>query len=43
MTVAERVQTEEVARMLADCGCDFLQGKLIGLASLEKNSASAAA
>jgi diguanylate cyclase (GGDEF)-like protein len=35
-TVAERVQTEEVARALADCGCDYLQGKLIGLASLER-------
>jgi EAL domain-containing protein (putative c-di-GMP-specific phosphodiesterase class I) len=42
-TVAERVQTEEVARLLADCGCDYLQGKLIGLASLEKPGIIAAA
>jgi diguanylate cyclase (GGDEF)-like protein len=42
-TVAERVQTEEVARMLADCGCDYLQGKLIGLASLERPEVHAAA
>jgi diguanylate cyclase (GGDEF)-like protein len=42
-TVAERVQTEEVARALADCGCDYLQGKLIGLASLERPAIDAAA
>ena len=34
-TVAERVQTEEIAQALAAHGCDYLQGKLIGLASLE--------
>jgi EAL domain-containing protein (putative c-di-GMP-specific phosphodiesterase class I) len=32
-TVAEWVQDEEAARLLADLGCDFLQGSLIGLAS----------
>lgn len=42
-TVAERVQTEEVARALADCGCDYLQGELIGLASLERPEVHAAA
>jgi diguanylate cyclase (GGDEF)-like protein len=35
-TVAEWVQDEESAAMLARWGCDFLQGALIGLASLEK-------
>jgi diguanylate cyclase (GGDEF)-like protein len=35
-TVAERVQDEATAAMLADCGCDYLQGKLIGLARLER-------
>lgn len=33
-TVAEWVQDEEAARMLADWGCDYLQGALIGRASL---------
>ncbi|MGZ3412103.1 MAG: EAL domain-containing protein [Xanthobacteraceae bacterium] len=42
-TVAERVQTEEVARALAACGCDYLQGKLIGLASMERPAIHAAA
>ena len=32
-TVAEWVQDEEAARLLADWGCDFLQGALIGLAN----------
>jgi EAL domain-containing protein (putative c-di-GMP-specific phosphodiesterase class I) len=32
-TVAEWVQDEESAAMLAEWGCDFLQGALIGLAS----------
>ena len=32
-TVAEWVQDEESAAMLADWGCDYLQGALIGLAS----------
>lgn len=35
-TVAERVQDEEAAAILADHGCDYLQGKLIGLATLER-------
>jgi diguanylate cyclase (GGDEF)-like protein len=35
-TVAEWVQDEEAARMLARWGCDYLQGALIGLASQEK-------
>ena len=35
-TVAEWVQDEEAAAMLADWGCDYLQGALIGLASLER-------
>ena len=41
-TVAERVQDEEAAKMLADAGCDYLQGKLIGLARLERPRAGAA-
>ena len=32
-TVAEWVQDEEAAQQLADWGCDFLQGALIGLAN----------
>jgi EAL domain-containing protein (putative c-di-GMP-specific phosphodiesterase class I) len=32
-TVAEWVQDEESASMLHDWGCDFIQGRLIGLAS----------
>jgi EAL domain-containing protein (putative c-di-GMP-specific phosphodiesterase class I) len=32
-TVAEWVQDEDAAAMLADWGCDYLQGALIGLAS----------
>lgn len=36
-TVAERVQDEEAAAVLAANGCDYLQGKLIGLASLERD------
>ena len=35
-TVAEWVQDEEAAEMLARWGCDYLQGALIGLASQEK-------
>jgi diguanylate cyclase (GGDEF)-like protein len=42
-TVAERVQDEEAAKMLADAGCDYLQGKLIGLAQLERSLVGAAA
>jgi diguanylate cyclase (GGDEF)-like protein len=32
-TVAEWVQDEEAAMMLRDWGCDYIQGRLIGLAS----------
>lgn len=32
-TVAEWVQDEEAAKLLADWGCDYLQGALVGLAS----------
>jgi EAL domain-containing protein (putative c-di-GMP-specific phosphodiesterase class I) len=39
-TVAEWVQDEEAARLLADWGCDFLQGALIGLASDQRQWAS---
>jgi diguanylate cyclase (GGDEF)-like protein len=46
-TVAEWVQDEEAATLLAEWGCDYLQGLLIGLASSDKpwleNSAVSAA
>ena len=35
-TVAEWVQDEEAAVMLREWGCDFIQGRLIGLASLDR-------
>ena len=35
-TVAEWVQDEASARWLADWGCDYLQGELIGLASADR-------
>jgi diguanylate cyclase (GGDEF)-like protein len=35
-TVAEWVQDEESAVMLRDWGCDYIQGRLIGLASAER-------
>ncbi len=35
-TVAEWVQDEESAAMLADWGCDYIQGKLVGLATTER-------
>jgi diguanylate cyclase (GGDEF)-like protein len=35
-TVAEWVQDEEAAAMLRDWGCDYIQGRLIGLASPER-------
>ncbi|MEJ2434433.1 MAG: EAL domain-containing protein [Pseudolabrys sp.] len=35
-TVAEWVQNEEAARLLAEWGADYLQGELIGLASPER-------
>ncbi len=36
-TVAEWVQDEEAASMLRDWGCDYIQGRLIGLASSERS------
>ena len=35
-TVAEWVQDEESASLLRDWGCDFIQGRLIGLASADR-------
>jgi diguanylate cyclase (GGDEF)-like protein len=35
-TVAEWVQDEASAAMLAEWGCDYLQGKLVGLASAQR-------
>jgi diguanylate cyclase (GGDEF)-like protein len=35
-TVAEWVQDEEAAALLRDWGCDYLQGRLIGLAAAER-------
>jgi len=35
-TVAEWVQDEEAASMLRDWGCDYIQGRLIGLASSDR-------
>lgn len=35
-TVAEWVQDEEAAAMLRDWGCDYIQGRLIGLASADR-------
>jgi diguanylate cyclase (GGDEF)-like protein len=35
-TVAEWVQDEESAAMLRDWGCDYIQGRLIGLASSQR-------
>jgi diguanylate cyclase (GGDEF)-like protein len=35
-TVAEWVQDEEAAMMLRDWGCDYVQGRLIGLASSQR-------
>jgi diguanylate cyclase (GGDEF)-like protein len=40
-TVAEWVQDEESAGMLRDWGCDYIQGRLIGLASAERKWAVA--
>jgi diguanylate cyclase (GGDEF)-like protein len=42
-TVAERVQREDIALALADYGCDYLQGELFGLASLESPHGKVAA
>ncbi|MFX8425968.1 EAL domain-containing protein, partial [Acinetobacter baumannii] len=35
-TVAEWVQDEESAKLLQGWGCDYIQGRLTGLASLTK-------
>jgi diguanylate cyclase (GGDEF)-like protein len=35
-TVAEWVQDEQAAELLRDWGCDYIQGRLIGLASSER-------
>ena len=35
-TVAEGVRDEAAATMLAEWGCDYLQGALIGLGSLDR-------
>lgn len=35
-TVAEWVQSEPAAQLLREWGCDYLQGKLIGLGSIER-------
>jgi EAL domain-containing protein (putative c-di-GMP-specific phosphodiesterase class I) len=35
-TVAEWVQDERAAKLLATWGCDYLQGALVGLASIER-------
>jgi len=35
-TVAEWVQDEPSAQLLTEWGCDYLQGVLIGLASIER-------
>jgi diguanylate cyclase (GGDEF)-like protein len=35
-TVAEWVQNEEAAQLLANWGCDYLQGALVGRASVER-------
>lgn len=35
-TVAEWVQDEEAAQLLRDWGCDYIQGRLIGLAGAER-------
>jgi diguanylate cyclase (GGDEF)-like protein len=42
-TVAEWVQDEEAATLLRDWGCDYIQGRLIGLATSERPWAMAEA
>jgi EAL domain-containing protein (putative c-di-GMP-specific phosphodiesterase class I) len=41
-TVAEWVQDEDAATLLRDWGCDYIQGRLIGLATAERPWALAA-
>jgi EAL domain-containing protein (putative c-di-GMP-specific phosphodiesterase class I) len=40
--VAEWVQDEEAAALLAEWGCDYLQGELVGTASTERPLTEAA-
>ena len=40
-TVAERVQDEESAAILAEWGVDYLQGNLTGAATLDRPSSTA--
>ena len=35
-TVAEWVQDEAAAKLLQDWGCDYIQGRLTGLASMQR-------
>jgi EAL domain-containing protein (putative c-di-GMP-specific phosphodiesterase class I) len=42
-TVAEWVQDDESAVMLREWGCDYIQGRLIGLASSQRPWAAPAA
>jgi diguanylate cyclase (GGDEF)-like protein len=42
-TVAEWVQDEKAARMLTEWGCDYLQGALVGAASIERSWGNAPA
>jgi len=41
-TVAEWVQDEKTAAMLTGWGCDYLQGALVGAASLQRPHADGA-
>jgi EAL domain-containing protein (putative c-di-GMP-specific phosphodiesterase class I) len=40
-TVAEWVQDDEAATLLAEWGCDYIQGRLIGLATTARSWAPA--
>ena len=42
-TVAEWVQDEQAASILTEWGCDFIQGRFVGLASEERPWATAEA
>ncbi len=42
-TLAEWVQDEQAAKMLEAWGCDYLQGALLGLATIERPSRAGAA
>ena len=43
LTVAEWVQDETAAGMLTEWGCDFLQGALVGTASIDQPHGGTAA